>query len=183
MKKKRLIRDIEAINKMNGGSDSKIKVKGSGESGKPKKDKKDKQVKKKEKFFKSSKKTHLVDGEPSTTSTTPVTSSYASLNVEDFLQSQPATAAVKVGDNLPVFLPITAASRTTMVCPHNRSKLKTKTSRLFLLKHFIVKKTVKKFIPFSSLQEPPSHQEIQPIPYSLHTRRAITNPLRLRTTH
>ena len=52
-----------------------------------------------------SKKTPVVEEQ---TSTSPPAPSYASLDVDAFLKSQPAMAAVKVGDNLPVFLPITA---------------------------------------------------------------------------
>ncbi|RUS85816.1 hypothetical protein EGW08_006445 [Elysia chlorotica] len=115
LKKKRLIKDIEAINKMNRVADpnTKIKVKGVKEK-KEKKEKKksaDGDDKKKKKFFQSSKKSPMVDDR---SVSSPSSSSYASLDVEAFLQAQPATAAVKVGHNLPVFLPITSGKPTIL---------------------------------------------------------------------
>ncbi|GFO14401.1 hypothetical protein PoB_004090600 [Plakobranchus ocellatus] len=115
LKKRRLIRDIQAINSMNRMTDlnTKVKVIGGGtgsadSAGGSKKDKKNKEKdseKKKKKFFKSSKKASLVQVSAFTTSPNspevpPL--SYTALDMQDCLNTESATRAV---GNLPVYLP------------------------------------------------------------------------------
>ncbi|GFO14400.1 histone-lysine N-methyltransferase SETMAR [Plakobranchus ocellatus] len=121
LKKRRLIRDIQAINSMNRMTDinTKVKVIGGdlkqdGKSGKSKKDKKGRNGEnegKKRKLFTSSKKAPVVHvkAAPLPPPDVPPPASYATLSTESFLNHGPPTRPV---GNLPVFLPNKSAAPT-----------------------------------------------------------------------